>query len=82
MVKRSLVAILRSPAMWRHLDNGRGFRDWAKAHRCYPPGVVHLVDQGAFDAVDTCIRHIEPVITSTRLKARIWRRFTDEHERH
>ena len=43
---------------------------------------VHLIDQAAFDAVDTCVRHIESCIARARIKARIWRRFSDEDERH
>ncbi|MGC8626395.1 MAG: zinc ribbon domain-containing protein [Acidimicrobiales bacterium] len=80
--KRSFVSLLRSPSMWHHLTNKRKFRDWAKAMGLYPPGTnVHLVDQAAFDAVGTCIRHIESVIASSHLKARIWRRFRSEDER-
>ncbi|EQD28362.1 transposase IS605 OrfB, partial [mine drainage metagenome] len=43
---------------------------------------VHLVDQAAFDAVDTCVRHIESCFALANLKARIWNRFTDEETRH
>ncbi|WP_201731829.1 hypothetical protein [Acidithrix sp. C25] len=41
-----------------------------------------MVDQAAFDAVDTCIRHIESCFVRANVKARVWRRFTDEDERH
>lgn len=82
-VKRDLVQELRPAAMWRHLDYKRGFRDWAKAQGWYPNDMnVHLIDQAAFDAVDTCVRHIESCIARARIKARIWRRFSDEDERH
>ena len=48
--KGRFVTELRSPSMWHHLDNKRGFRDWAKAQGLYPPQVpVHLVDQAAFE---------------------------------
>ena len=81
--KRDLVQELRPAAMWRHLDYKRGFRDWAKAQGWYPNDMnVHLIDQAAFDAVDTCVRHIESCIARARIKARIWRRFSDEDERH
>ena len=81
--KRRFVEILRIPRMWHHLDNKRGFRDWAKAQGLYSKDMnVHLVDQAAFDAVDTCKRHIESVVKTTKLKTGIWHRFTDENERH
>ena len=81
--KGRFVSVLRSPSMWHHLDSKRAFRDWAKRQGLYPQGVnVHLVDQAAFDAADTCIRHIESAIASSELKARIWRRFSREDERH
>jgi putative transposase len=80
--KRTFVAVLRQPSMWHHLDNKRQFRDWAKQQGFYPPGVnVHLVDQAAFDAVDTCVRHITSVVASSSLKAKIWRRYPNEAER-
>jgi len=81
--KRTFVAVLRQPSMWHHLENKRKFRDWAKQQGFYPPGVnVHLVDQAAFDAVDTCVRHIASVVASSSLKAKIWRRYPNEAERH
>jgi len=81
--KRTFVAVLRQPSMWHHLENKRKFRDWAKRQGLYPSGVnVHLVDQAAFDAVDTCVRHIASVVASSSLKAKIWRRFSNEAERH
>jgi putative transposase len=43
---------------------------------------VDLVDQTAFDAVDTCVRHIASVIALGDLKGRIWRKFSDEDELH
>ncbi|MHB8287767.1 MAG: zinc ribbon domain-containing protein [Acidimicrobiales bacterium] len=65
------------------MDNKRGFWNSAKAKGLYPEGVnVHLVDRAAFDAVDTCIRHIESCVAIANIKARIWRRFTDKDERH
>lgn len=82
-VKRSFVEALRPSSRWHHLDDKRSFRDWAKAQGLYPVGVnVHLVDQAAFDAVDTCVRHIESCLAIADIKARIWRRFTDGDERH
>ena len=81
--KRRFVFALRSPSMWHHLSNKRSFRDWAKSQGFYPQEVnVHLVDQAAFDAVDACIRHIKSVIARENLKARIWKRFPSEGERH
>jgi|GEM_PF-934255 len=81
--KRTFVAVLRQPSMWHHLDDKRKFRDWAKQQGLYPPGVnVHLVDQAAFDALDTCVRHINSIIATSSLKARIWRRFSNEDERY
>ena len=82
-VKRGFVRLLHSSASWRHLDDKRGFRDWAKAEGFYPEGVnVHLLDQATFDAVDSCIRHIESCVAIADIKARIWRRHSDEDERH
>ncbi|MHB1773401.1 MAG: zinc ribbon domain-containing protein [Acidimicrobiales bacterium] len=81
--KRVFVRGLRPTAMWHHLDAKRGFRDWAKAEGLYPEDVnVHLVHQAAFDAVDACVRHVEACIAQSNVKARIWRRFSDEDERH
>jgi len=81
--KRVFVAVLRQPSMWHYLDDKRTFRDWAKQQGLYPPGVnVHLVDQAAFDAVDACVRHIDSIVATSSLKARIWRRYPNEAERH
>ncbi|MHB1885089.1 MAG: zinc ribbon domain-containing protein [Acidimicrobiales bacterium] len=81
--KGGFVRLLRPASMWHHLDDKRGFRDWAKDEGLYPEDMnVHLVDQAAFDAVDTCVRHIESCIALSNVKARIWRRFSDEGERH
>ncbi len=81
--KRVFVAHLRQTSLWRLLDRSKSFRDYAKAQGLYPEGInVHLVDQAAFDAVDTCIRHIESCFVRANVKARVWRRFTDEDERH
>jgi len=81
--KRTSVAVLRQPSMWHHLEDKRKFRDWVKQQGFYPPGVnVHLVDQAAFDAVDTCVRHIDSIVATSSLKARIWRRFSNEDKRH
>lgn len=50
-----------------------------KAAGVYPEGVnVHLVDQAAFDAVDTWVRHIESVIATGDVKAKIHRRYRGE----
>jgi putative transposase len=81
--KGTFIAVLYQPTMWHHLEDKRRFRYWAKKQGLYPPGMnVHLVDQAAFDAVDTCVRHIDSVIAASNLKARIWRRFLNEDERH
>ena len=81
--KRVFVAHLRQTSLWRLLDRSKSFRDYAKARGLYPEGInVHLIDQAAFDAVDTCIRHIESCFAIGNIKAKIWRRFTDENERH
>jgi len=77
--KRVFVAHLRQAS----LDQSKSFRDYAKAQGLYPDEVnVHLVDQAAFGAVDTCIRHIESCFARGNVKAKVWRRFTDEDERH
>ncbi|MHB8345541.1 MAG: zinc ribbon domain-containing protein, partial [Ferrimicrobium sp.] len=77
------VAHLRRTSLWRLLDRSKSFRDYAKAQELYPQGInVHLIDQAAFDAVDTCIRHIESCFGRADIKARVWRRFMDEDERH
>lgn len=81
--KRAFVGHLRSPSMWAFLEQAKSLRDYAKAHGWYPEGTnVHLVDQAAFDAVDTCARHIESCIALANLRARIWKRFTDADARH
>ncbi len=81
--KRVFVAHLRQTSLWRLLDRSKSFRDYAKARGLYPAGInVHLIDQAAFDAVDTCIRHIESCFARADIKAKTWRRFTDENERH
>ncbi|MCI2975086.1 MAG: hypothetical protein MP439_03295, partial [Ferrimicrobium sp.] len=36
----------------------------------------------SFDAVDTCVCHIESCFAIGNMKAKMWRRFTDENERH
>ncbi len=74
--KDRFLSQLHSRAMWRHLDDKRGFREAMKATGNYPNGVnVHLVDQAAFDAVDTMVRHIESVIAGANVKAKIWRHY-------
>ena len=81
--KRRFVGHLRSPSLWALLDRGRSFRDHAKEQGWYPAGLnVHLVDQAAFDAVDTCVRHIESCLARASIKAKVWRKFTDEDARH
>ena len=81
--KDHFLTALAPTTMWRFLFNKRGFRDWAKQNDLYPDGVsVHLLDQAAFDAVDTWVRHIESVIATSNLKVRIYKRFTDEDTRH
>ena len=81
--KRSFVSRLRSPSMWALLDRGESFRDHAKAQGWYPAGAnVHLIDQAAFDAADTWVRHIEACLARADVKARVWRRFADEDTRH
>jgi len=81
--KRVFVTVLRQPTMFHYMEDKRKFRDWAKKQGLYPPEVnVHLVDQAAFDAVDTCVRHIGSVIATSNLRARIWGRFSNEDERH
>ncbi len=76
-VKDRFLLALAPASMWRHLASKQRFRDWAKGEGLYPDGAnVHLVDHAAFDAVETWVRHIESVIATSNLKARIWRRFT------
>ncbi len=43
---------------------------------------VHLVDQAAFDAVGSCVRYIESCLAQANVKAKVWRRFSDENTRH
>ncbi len=81
--KRVFVAHLRQASLWGLLDRSKSFRDYAKTHGLYPTSInVHLIDQAAFDAVDTCIRHIESCFARADIKAKTWRRFTDKNERH
>ena len=81
--KRVFVAHLRQTSLWWLLDRSKSFRDYVKAQGLYPAGInVHLIDQAAFDAVDTCIRHIESCFARADIKAKTWRQFTDENERH
>ena len=65
------------------LDSKRDFRDAMKKAGAYPEAVnVHLMDQAAFDAVDTWVRHIESVIATADVKAKIHRRYRrDELQR-
>ncbi len=77
--KDRFLLALAPTTMWHHLSNKRSFRDWAKVNDLYPAGVnVHLLDQAAFDAVDTWVRHIESVIAISRLKAKIYCRFKND----
>ncbi len=81
--KDRFLLTLGSTTMWRFLSNKHAFRDWAKDNDLYPNGVnVHLLDQAAFDAVDTWVRQIESVIAISDMNARIHRRFKDEDMRH
>jgi hypothetical protein len=67
--KGVFVGLLRPFSMWHHLEDKRGFRNWAKQQGFYPSGMnVHLVDQAAFDAVDTCVRHIASVVATANMK--------------
>ena len=77
--KDRFLLVLGSATMWHFLSNKRGFRNWAKASGLYPNGVsVHFVDQAAFDAVETWVRHIESVIAISDIRAKIYRRFSGE----
>ncbi len=81
--KGVFVGLLRPFSMWHHLEDKRGFRNWAKRQGFYPAEMnVHLVDQAAFDAVDTCVRHIASVVATANIEARIFRRFSNKNERH
>ncbi|MHB8290171.1 MAG: hypothetical protein ACYDEY_13240 [Acidimicrobiales bacterium] len=54
LAKDRFLVELASAKTWGVLDSKRDFRDAMKAEGVYPEGVnVHLVDQAAFDAVDT-----------------------------
>ena len=71
--KDIFMVTLASRRMWRYLDNKREFRDAMKNTGAYPAGVnVHPVDQAAFDACETWVRHIESVITLADIKGRIY----------
>ena len=64
---------------WGLLDSKRTFRDAMKAAGAYPAGVnVHLVDQAAFDAVDTWVRHIESVLATGDVLAKVYRHYRTE----
>jgi hypothetical protein len=81
--KRVFVLLLRSPLLWYLLDNKQNYRNWLKANGYYPAGTnVHLLDQAAFEAVDTCVRYIASCIERANLKLSIWNKFTNESERH
>ncbi len=81
--KDRFLVLLAPTSKWRYLANKRGFRDFAKAEGFYPKDMnVHLVDQAAFDAVDTWVRHIESVVATSDLKARISRRFSGERRHY
>jgi hypothetical protein len=81
--KGVFVDLLRPFSMWHYLEDKRGFRNWAKQQGFYPSGMnVHLVDQAAFDAVDTCVRHIASVVATANIEARVSRRFSNKNERH
>ncbi|CAG4917574.1 unnamed protein product [Acidithrix sp. C25] len=70
--------------MWSFLDSKRDFRDAMKKADVYPQDVnVHLVDQAAFDAVDTWVRHIESVLAIENVKAKIHKHYRDnEMQQH
>lgn len=69
--------------MWALLDQVRSVRDYAKAQGWYPAGMnVHLVDQAAFNPVNTGARHIESCLAQANIKAKVSRRFVDENTRH
>jgi hypothetical protein len=69
--KRVFVAYLHQVSLWRLLDRSKSFRDYAKAQGLYPEGInVHLIDQAAFDATDTCVRHIESCLARGNIKAK------------
>ena len=83
LAKDQFLVELAPAKTWGFLDSKRGFRDAMKKAGAYPAGVnVHLVDQAAFDAVDTWVRHIESVLATGDVKAKIWRRYRgDEFQR-
>ncbi len=81
--KRVFVTRLRQPRYWYLLNRGGSFGDYAKQNGLYPADLnFHLVEQAAFDVVDTCVRHIQSRLAIGNVKAKIGRRFTDEKERH
>ena len=76
LAKDRFLVELAPANTWGLIDSKRGFRDAMKKAGTYPEGVnVHLVDQAAFDAVDTWVRHIESVLATGNVKAKIWRRY-------
>ena len=82
-LKEQFLMTLAPASMWKYLLNKRGFRDFAKDTGLYLKGVnVHLVDQAAFDAVDTWIRHIESVLVISEIKAKIYKRFSGESQHY
>ena len=69
--------------MWRYLDDKRGFRNTMKTAGRYPQGVnAHLLDQAAFDAVDTMVRHVESTTAGADVRANTGRRYQSEELEH
>lgn len=77
--KDAFLVELGSTKMWHHLDARRGFRDSMKEAGAYLPGAhVHLVDQAAFDAVDTWVRHLEGCLATRNVKQKVYQHFADD----
>lgn len=82
LAKDSFLVALVPARTWGLLDSKHDFRDAMKKAGAYPEGAnVHLVDQSAFDAVDTWVRHIESVLASGGVRAKIHRRYRKEELR-
>ena len=79
--KDTALRALARTAAWDFLDHPRQFRDQTKAH--YREGVpVHLQDQAVFDAVHTMRRFVEAGIVSSRVKAKVFGRYSGEKHRY
>jgi hypothetical protein len=70
--KRVFVTRLRQPRYWYLLNRGGSFGDYAKQQGLYPADLnFHIVEQAAFDVVDTCAAIFSLVWLSVTLRQRL-----------